>query len=79
MMSPYTLRSLGHAVLCGVLHIAYQSRRTVLGKYMVCILFNSCLVLASPAKTGDRKGLEMVANICLADVKIENVDNGKGK
>lgn len=77
-MARYILRSLGHTVLCGALHVAYQSRRSVLGEYMLCALFRSSLLLACPHRSGNGKGFQVVANVYLADTRIESTDNGRG-
>lgn len=72
------LRSLGHTTLCGVLHVAYQSAKGVLGSYMLCALFRSCLILAVPCRTGLGKAYEVVASISLAALKLDSVENGSG-
>ena len=76
--APYVLRSLGHTILCGTLHVAYQSRKTVQGKYMLCALFTKYLLLACPNQTGDKRSFQVVASIQLADMKLEGIDSGKG-
>ena len=74
--APFTVRSLGHATLCGVLHVAYQSKQGVLGGYTLCALFKSCLILALPINDG--RHYKIAASISLTDLRIENADNGKG-
>ena len=64
-------------MLCGVLHVAYQSRYGVLGRYMLCALFSSCLILGVPSENG--RCYTIVASIGLGDLHIETTDNGKGK
>ncbi|KAI9728307.1 MAG: hypothetical protein M1834_007711 [Cirrosporium novae-zelandiae] len=71
-----SLRSLGYVHLCGVLHIAYQTRVRVTGEYMLCALYKSYLLLATP-----NKGLpdfKMFIKIRLQHVKLEAPDNGRG-
>jgi hypothetical protein len=75
--APFGLRALGHAVLCGVLHVAYQTKQGVYGSYMLCALFNSCLVFGISCENGKR--FNIVATINLSDVSIEAADNGKGQ
>ena len=67
---------MGHVILCGALHVAYQAIDGINGQYMLCALFKSFLVLA----VGD-KGLEtfsVVASIPLVNVSLEDADNGRG-
>lgn len=71
-----TLRLLGRVILCGVLHIAWQTRGSVRGGFMVCILFRSYLVLATAKESG--QSFAVVACIDLEGVKIEQADSGKG-
>jgi hypothetical protein len=69
-------RLLGHVLACGVLHVAYQAPDHIKGQYMVCILYKSCLVLA----TANRfyTPYNVVATISLANASIEEPDNGRG-
>ncbi|KAI9682192.1 MAG: hypothetical protein M1817_000246 [Caeruleum heppii] len=71
-----TIRLLGHITLCGVLHVAWQTPEGVQGAYMLCALFRSYLVLATPV--GENKKFTVEACVNLASVKLEQVDNGKG-
>ncbi|KFY35777.1 hypothetical protein V494_05620 [Pseudogymnoascus sp. VKM F-4513 (FW-928)] len=70
------IRSLGHVHLCGVLHVAWQTKNGVDGQHMIALLYRDCLVLASVEK------LESVYNvgaiIFFSDIRIEEPDNGKG-
>lgn len=71
------VRLLGHALLCGVLHAAWQTSATgVQGDFMLCALFRSYLVLAVPYKHA--ASFHVVACINLENVKLEPADNGKG-
>ena len=73
------VRSLGHATLCGVLYVAYQSGKTVVGEYMLCALFKSYLVIAMPPKAAATvRTFRIVATISLLDLRLECTDNGKG-
>ncbi|KAI9705989.1 MAG: hypothetical protein M1836_005395 [Candelina mexicana] len=71
-----TLRSLGHVLLCGVLHVAFQTSTGVRGEYMLCVLYKSCLLLATTVPLGYTFTVE--ALISIADLHIEQADNGKG-
>ncbi|KAI9870394.1 MAG: hypothetical protein M1830_004299 [Pleopsidium flavum] len=69
------LRQLGHVLLCGVLHVAYQTKMGVEGEYMVCALFKSCLLLATISADGAT--YEINVGLGLSDLRIEETDNGK--
>lgn len=71
------IRHLGHVNLCGVLHVAYQSRRDVKGQYMLCALFRSCLIIAVPEKSSP--GYTVVACVPLCTAQLEDADNGRGE
>ncbi|OXV09890.1 hypothetical protein Egran_02346 [Elaphomyces granulatus] len=68
-------RQLGPMILCGVLHVAYQSSERVTGEYMVCILFSGYMVLAK-GSTDNRK-LAVVACLYILDMTIDVLANGK--
>ncbi|KAF2458254.1 hypothetical protein BDY21DRAFT_284534 [Lineolata rhizophorae] len=70
------LRLLGHAILCGVLHVAFQGRGGIEGQYMVCVLFRSCMLLAVMNKGS--AACNVVATIPLLTCRIQEADNGKG-
>ena len=74
--APFSLRMLGHALLCGVLYVAYQSMQDALGNYMLCALFKDHLLLAA-SRLGGLK-FEIVAIISLNDLQVDKADNGKG-
>ncbi|KAF2638323.1 hypothetical protein P280DRAFT_404969 [Massarina eburnea CBS 473.64] len=69
-------RLLGHVLLCGVLHVAYQTPERPKGQYMVCVLYKSCLVLATTGRFFTP--YNVVASIALANGTIEEADNGRG-
>jgi hypothetical protein len=70
-------RLLGHVLLCGVLHVAFQTPEPrVKGQYMVCVLYKSCLVLATTSRF--HTPYTVVASIGLANASIEEADNGRG-
>jgi hypothetical protein len=63
-------------VLCGALHIAYDTNSGIKGEYMVSILYRSSLVLALASK-----GLatyDVFAVISLINSRLEDSDNGRG-
>lgn len=70
------LQLFGRVILCGVLHVAWQGKESVLGEYMVCILFRSYLLLAVMGESGHT--FAVVASISLEDMKLEPADNGRG-
>ena len=74
---PIVFRVLGHVLLCGVLHIAYQGTERVKGQYMVCVLYKSCLVLATAGRLFTP--YTVVAAIPLANGSLEEADNGRGE
>ncbi|KAF7503112.1 hypothetical protein GJ744_004321 [Endocarpon pusillum] len=69
-------RMLGHVLLCGVLHVAYQSSHRVEGGYMLCVMFKDYLLVAAPA-AGHAK-FDIVATIYLSDAKVVSTEDGKG-
>lgn len=69
-------KDLGPMTLCGVLHVTYQTPGQTTGYFMVCVLFNSYLLLARGAE--DVRRLEVVACIYLGDLKEETIQNGQG-
>ena len=68
---------LGHAILCGVLYVAYQSKNDLRGGYMLCVLFKSYLVLATPKPGGMQ--YSVMAIMSLSDIQIDKPDNGRGE
>ncbi|KAF2714037.1 hypothetical protein K504DRAFT_462484 [Pleomassaria siparia CBS 279.74] len=69
-------RLLGHVLACGVLHVAYQTPDHIKGQYMVCVLYKSCLVLATTNRS--YTPYNVVASISLANASLEEPDNGRG-
>lgn len=69
-------RLLGHVLACGVLHVTYHTSERVKGQYMVCVLYKSCLVLATTNRLF--MPFSVVASIALANATIEEPDNGRG-
>ncbi|KAL8735333.1 MAG: hypothetical protein Q9166_000878 [cf. Caloplaca sp. 2 TL-2023] len=74
--APVSLRLLGHATLCGVLYVAYESEKDVCGAYMLCVLFRSHLLLA--IQQPDTLRYDVVALISLHGSQIEKADDGRG-
>lgn len=73
-----SLRLLRHATLCGILFVAYQcGRDDVRGEYMLCALFDSYLLLATPKSETTK--FDVVAIISLKDIQIEKSEGGRGK
>lgn len=78
ILAPVSLRLLGHALLCGVLYVAYQSKNGDLrGDYMLCASFKSYLLLALP-KQG-MSPFEIMAIINHSDIEVVKADSGRGK
>ncbi|EEY19864.1 RSP [Verticillium alfalfae VaMs.102] len=69
------IRSFGHVELCGALHVCWQAHEGVCGRYMVCLLYNDVLCLASAGKADQIYTIE--ACISLNGIKVEEPDNGR--
>lgn len=76
MSRAVVFRLLGHVILCGVLHVAYQASDRVKGQYMICVLYKSCLILATTNR--NFTPYTVVAAIALANGTIEESDSGRG-
>ncbi|KAI4176789.1 MAG: hypothetical protein LQ348_005943 [Seirophora lacunosa] len=74
--SPVSLRLLGYPILCGVLYVAWESGNEVCGEYMLCVLFRSHFILATPHPSTNR--FEVVALISLSNSQLDKTDDGKG-
>ena len=70
-------KELGPLTLCGVLHVTYQTPEQTTGEFMVSVLFNCYLLLARGID--DLHRLEIVACIYMDDLKMETLQNGRGK
>lgn len=71
------IRSFGHVKLCGALHVCWATKNGVDGQYMVCLLYQDVLCIASAGKADQIYTIQAV--ISLASVKVEEVDDGRGK
>jgi hypothetical protein len=70
------IRTLGHIHLCGILHVAWQTRDGVDGQYMITLLYRDCLVLAT---AGRAENVYIIrATIFFSDIRVEDADNWKG-
>ncbi|OAP64392.1 hypothetical protein AYL99_00364 [Fonsecaea erecta] len=70
-------RMLGNIQLIGVLHVTWQTRNTkVDGRYALCILFDTSLIIALPA--GATAKFEVIAFLHLQDTRIESASDGRG-
>ncbi|KAI4794339.1 hypothetical protein E4T45_12400, partial [Aureobasidium sp. EXF-8846] len=67
---------LGRLSLCGTLYVAYRNKTKFNGCYMICVLYESCLLLALPDRSSSR--YKVVVGTSLASTSIEESDNGKG-
>ncbi|KAK0383235.1 hypothetical protein NLU13_9148 [Sarocladium strictum] len=70
------IRSFGQMQMCGTLHVCWQTKESVEGQYLVCILYRDLLCLATAGKVDPV--YTIVACISLAGVRIAEVDNGRG-
>jgi hypothetical protein len=76
LSKPVLLSMLGHVQLCGALHVAYETSKRITGQYMICILYRSCLLLATANKSFSSYAVDAV--ISLLNARIEEPDNGSG-
>ncbi|KAI8960904.1 Dbl homology domain-containing protein, partial [Daldinia sp. FL1419] len=74
--SKTAIRSLGHIRLCGALHVCWQTKDGADGAYMVTLLYKDCLCLATASRVDQIYTIQ--ACISLNDIKVEEVDNGRG-
>ncbi|KAI5254041.1 hypothetical protein E4T42_02522 [Aureobasidium subglaciale] len=70
------LQRLGRLSLCGTLYVAYRNKSKFHGCYMICTLYESCLLLALADRSSSK--YKVVVAISLASASIEESDNGKG-
>lgn len=70
------IRSFGHILLCGTLHVCWQTKAGVDGQYFICLLYRDVLCLASAGKVDPIYTINACIN--LNGIKVENVDNGRG-
>jgi hypothetical protein len=70
------LRLLGSVELCGCLHIAYRSRGCIKGNYVMCVLFETTLLLATADE--ETENYAVLAGIPLSSATLQEADNGKG-
>jgi len=75
-VSKNRIRSFGHVQLCGALHVCWQTKEGVSGQYMVALLYREWLCLATASRFDQIYTIE--ACIALNNVKVEDVDNGRG-
>jgi hypothetical protein len=64
-------------ILCGVLHVTYQTAEATCGDFMVCVLFNRYMLFVKGRN--EFRELEAVACIYLNNVKIDVLQNGQGE
>lgn len=71
------IRALGHVILCGALHICWQSKEIVTGQYMICLLYQDCLCLA----TASRADQIYTVQACIGrhSMRVEDLGNSRGK
>lgn len=66
---------LGRLQLCGVLYVAYEGSICICGQYMVCALYKSYFLLATPNRQCTRFTVEVIVRMALAEV----LDSTSGK
>jgi len=69
-------RLLGEIRLCGVLHVTWQTKTRIDGRYAVCVLFDFSLMIALPVGTTSQ--MDVVAFLHLSDFRIESASDGQG-
>ncbi|GAM87378.1 hypothetical protein ANO11243_054020 [Dothideomycetidae sp. 11243] len=72
--SDFGFRDFGRLLLCGALYIAYRGTTNIKGQYAICVLYESCLVVA--ATSGANKYKVLLA-LSLAHATLHEADNGK--
>ncbi|KKA27397.1 hypothetical protein TD95_000481 [Thielaviopsis punctulata] len=75
-VSKNRIRSFGHIKLCGVLHACWQTKDSANGQYMICLLYNDVLCLASASKADQIYSIKACISLC--NLRVEEVDNGRG-
>ncbi|KAL8403654.1 hypothetical protein RB594_008780 [Gaeumannomyces avenae] len=70
------VRSFGHIQLCGVLHLCWQTKDTVTGQYLICLLYRDWLCIAAAGRADQIYTILLC--IELANLKVEDADNGRG-
>ncbi len=70
------LQLLGQVQLCGCLFMAYRSKDRIKGLYVISVLFQSTLLLATA--DDDNRRYYTIAGIQLANATVVECDNGKG-
>lgn len=68
---------LGRVILCGALHVAYETKDGVKGQFTICILYRSCLLLAIAGRNTAQ--YNVAAILPLLNGSIAEPDNGRGK
>ncbi|KAF2100309.1 hypothetical protein NA57DRAFT_35935 [Rhizodiscina lignyota] len=67
---------IGRVILCGVLHVAFDTKDRVKGQYMICLLYRSCLLLASMKK--NNTNYSVFAVVPLRNGVVDESDNARG-
>ncbi|KAI6374370.1 hypothetical protein MCOR25_003159 [Pyricularia grisea] len=70
------IRSFGHIHLCGALHVCWQTKDSVSGQYLICLLYRDWLCIASASRFGQTYTILLC--VSLMNVKVEEADNGRG-
>lgn len=70
------LQLLGSVELCGCLHIAYRSRGCIKGRYVMCVLFETTLLLATVDE--ETENYAVLVGVSLGSATLQEADNAKG-
>lgn len=70
------LQLLGRVSLCGCLYIVWRGKDRIKGRYVICLLFETTLLLAT--EEDDRSTYNIIAGIALANATVQETDNQKG-
>lgn len=70
------IRSFGHIHLCGTLHVCWQTKDSISGQYLICLLYRDWLCIASASRFGQTYTILLC--VSLTAVKVEDADNGRG-
>ena len=71
------IRSFGNVRVCGALHVCWQTKEGVTGQYMIALLYREWFCLATASQVDQVYTIQ--ACIALVNVKVEDVDNGRGR
>ena len=71
------IHSFGNVRVCGALHVCWQTKEGASGQYMIALLYREWFCLATASQV--EQSYTIQACIALVNVKVEDVDNGRGR